>query len=158
MPLRSLHRTLLTGPAAAAGPQFVRFVVAGIANTVFGFLVFWIANQGLGWHIALANAAGYALSLVLAYLLNRFFVFSDQIAVKGSVALFLACFAAAFVVNQAVLWGVDALSGWHPGIVQLIAMASYTLVFFLLNKLVVFAGHPADRPLPEGPADGGADS
>ena len=149
MPLRGFDHNVISGHAAAAGPQFLRFALAGVANTMFGFLVFWIANQLLGWHIAVANAAGYALSLVLAYLLNRFFVFSDQVAVRGSVAIFLACFAAAFLVNQAVLWIVDAITGWHPGIVQLIAMASYTLVFFLLNKLVVFAGKPAgDRQRP----------
>lgn len=119
--------------------EFIRFVVAGVVNTAVGYVVFWIANQTFGLHIALANTIGYAVALVVAFLANRLFVFRVKSVRKHAVPLFLACFLVAFGINQLVLLSLVALTTWHPGIVQFFAMASYTIVFFFLNKLVVFS-------------------
>jgi len=122
----------------ASALEFASFVVAGLVNTAVGYGAFWLANQTLGLHIALANAIGYAVALAVAYGLNRYFVFRRRAARKGSVALFLMCFLIAFGVNQVVLLLLALTTSWHPGVVQLFAMASYTIVFFFLNKFVVF--------------------
>lgn len=48
----------------ASALEFARFVVAGLVNTAVGYAVFWLANQTLGLHIALANAIDYAVALM----------------------------------------------------------------------------------------------
>lgn len=114
------------------------FLAVGILNTLVGYGVFWIANQTLGLHIAGANALGYAVALTLAYQLNKTVVFRHGAARRGAASIFLICFVIAFLINQAVLLWIDQATDWHPGLVQLLAMAAYTVTFFLLNKFVVF--------------------
>jgi putative flippase GtrA len=118
--------------------ELSRFIVVGLINTAFGYAIFWLGLRMLGLPAQLANTLSYAISLCLAFVLSRAFVFRDT-ATKGSTAAwrFLVAFATAFAINQAVLWLLLALS-WRAEIAQVGAMVSYTVVFFILNKFFVF--------------------
>lgn len=115
-----------------------RFLVVGIVNTAFGYGIFWLGLHALGLSAPVSNALSYAISLCLSFVLTRTFVFRDNGKRSGGAAWrFIAAFAIAFAVNQAVLWILLRLS-LRAEIAQLCAMASYTIVFFGLNKFFVF--------------------
>jgi putative flippase GtrA len=117
--------------------EFVRFLVVGVLNTGVGFGVFVLLTLGLGVNPAISNAAGYAVGLTIAYPLYRNLVFAVKTHSSSNVLSFILCFAISFLLNQAVLNSL--IYAGVPGYIsQIFAMATYTLVFFLLNKYVVF--------------------
>ncbi len=118
-----------------------RFGLAGLANTVVGFGVIAALDLGLSVEPRLANAAGYGVGVLVSFALNRGFVFRSQSTTAQVAPRFVTAVAAAFAVNQAVLWASGAALG--PGVIahaaaQLAAMASYTILLFLACRFWVF--------------------
>jgi putative flippase GtrA len=118
-----------------------RFGAAGVVNTLLGLSV--IAALDLGLHVDphLANAVGYGAGLATGYALNRRFVFRVGGTHGWTGARYLAVVALAFAVNQGVLAVVGPLLGPKPVAhlaAQVTAMATYTLLTFVLCRLWVF--------------------
>lgn len=120
------------------GQRLLRFLLTGLANSAVGWAVIfgglWAGLSGL-----VANAAGYAVGLVLSFTLNRRFVFGVTGAVAGrEVVRFLAAFAAAYGINVAVLLAAQLVLGAGNPLAQLPAIAVYVVIFFLLSQRFVF--------------------
>ncbi len=118
--------------------RLLRFGLTGLANSAVGWAVIfgglWAGLGGLA-----ANAAGYAVGLVLSFTLNRRFVFGVTGSVSArEVAKFLAAFAVAYGANVAVLLAAQSVLGADSALAQLPAIAAYVLIFFLLSQFVVF--------------------
>ena len=118
-----------------------RFALAGALYTLVGLTIILALDVGLGVPSPLANAAGYAGGFVIAWILQRRFVFrSDQTdwATKGRYA---ATLALAFALNQAVLWAASHLLGSSSldrAIGQVAAVVTYTGVQFVIMRAWVF--------------------
>ena len=148
----------MPGPKRLPGLGLVsRFAAAGVLNTIIGLAVIVSLDVGLGVRPALANAAGYATGIAASWLLQRRFVFRTDQADWATRGRFLATVAAAFGLNQAVLWLLAGVLGDEPGkrlAAQLIAVATYSTVQFLLLRGWVFSGpkrrddHPSSRRAP----------
>lgn len=122
--------------------EAARYVMAGAANTLVGYLVYWLCLSYIGLTPAWANAVGYAVGLCVAFVLNQVFVFRGSRVTIPVVFHFLIAFAVAFALNQLVLWiQIDGLE-IAPEIAQIGAMMTYTVSFFLLNKFLVFRHTP----------------
>jgi putative flippase GtrA len=99
---------------------------------IFGGL--WAGLGGL-----VANAAGYAVGLVLSFTLNRRFVFGVTGAVRPrEVARFLGAFAIAYGANVAVLFAAQRVFGADSALAQLPAIGAYIAIFFTLSQFFVF--------------------
>ncbi len=118
--------------------RLFRFALTGLANSAVGWAVIfgglWAGLSGL-----VANAAGYAVGLLLSFTLNRRFVFGVTGAVGGrEIARFLAAFAFAYGVNVAVLLATQSVLGAQSAWAQLPAIGAYVVIFFLLSQRFVF--------------------
>lgn len=118
--------------------RLARFVLTGLANSAVGWAVIfgglWAGMSGLA-----ANAAGYAVGLVLSFTLNRRFVFGMTGAVSGrEVARFLIAFGIAYGANVAVLMLAQDIFGANSPLAQLPALGVYIVIFFLLSQRFVF--------------------
>lgn len=118
--------------------RLFRFALTGLANSAVGWAVIfgglWAGLSGL-----VANAAGYAVGLVLSFTLNRRFVFGVTGAVSGGeVAKFLTACAIAYGINVAVLLLAQSVLGPDSALAQLPAIAAYVVIFFVLSQRFVF--------------------
>lgn len=129
--------------------EFIRFLIVGVINTLVGMGVFWISFDALGLPIWLANTAGYAVALCVAFVLTRLFVFGHRVAVHHPVKKFATAFAIAFGLNQIVLMTLVNLATFPPLLAQVCAMSVYTVVFFFLNKAWVFRDGSSRKTSPE---------
>lgn len=128
---------------AAVLRELLRFFIVGVLNTASGYAIFWVLLKLLGLSPQWANAVTYAISLCIAFVMTRNFVFrASAVSARNTVWRYLLAFGAAFAVNQAVLW-LLLRTGLRAEFAQLGAMVSYTIVFFILNKLFVFQPTPA---------------
>ena len=118
-----------------------RYGLAGAANSLFGLAVIAALDVGLGVASNLANAGGYAAGLVLAFLLNRSFVFRSQRSAQATGPRFALAALAAFALNQLVLTlALRVLddADWARLAAQLAGMATYTASLFLACRFWVF--------------------
>lgn len=118
----------------------LRYLVAGLFNTLVGYLAFLAALHLLSLDVAMANLISYAAGLMVAYILNCAFVFKGRARADGALWKFLAGFAAAFAVNSGTLHLSHSVLHVRAELAQLMAMASYTVTFYFINKYIVFAG------------------
>lgn len=113
-----------------------RYLFAGLVNTLIGYIVFLILFNLFTMSASIANTISYACGLISAYILNKIFVFKVSEKNKKRAILFILCFCIAFLVNQIVLHIFSQFI--NANFAQIIAMTSYTLLFYFLNKFVVF--------------------
>lgn len=118
--------------------ELVKYMIVGLINTAIGYGVFWTLLHWVGCSPELANAFGYAIALCVAFYLNRIFVFSGANSSTSSMLRFFVAFAAAFLLNQAVLIVSFRVFLVPAEIAQVFAMVVYTIIFYLLNKFYVF--------------------
>lgn len=118
--------------------EFFRYTVAGIINTTVGYIVFLITFDLFKVSASVSNSVSYAVGLVIAYILNLLFVFRNSEHSNQAVIRFFAGFFVAYLVNLAVLnLAIDAGS-LKPEYAQILAMGSYTISFYLINKFLVW--------------------
>jgi putative flippase GtrA len=117
--------------------QFFSFAMVGVVNTILSLLVIWAA---LWTNVDpyLANAIGYAVGLVNSFFLNRAVTFRVQQTRPGAALRFIVAFVAAYLCNLAVLAVCLATTSVSPFLLQVPAMACYTVIFFILSKWFVF--------------------
>lgn len=117
---------------------FFRYLIAGGINTLVGYGVFLFLFWAYAIQPAYANAVGYLVALILAFILNKFFVFKSPKLSLGVVTRFYIAFLCAFLLNQLVLFLLCSVLLLSAEISQIFAMAGYTLLFYYLNKIYVF--------------------
>lgn len=118
--------------------QPLKYILAGVANTAIGYSVFLALIILFNTNPSYANAIGYGIALIAAFILNKVFVFNQSATDRSTIPKFILAFTISFAINQLVLLivyrGLDVL----VEIAQIFAMISYTAVFYLLNKKFVF--------------------
>jgi putative flippase GtrA len=112
---------------------------SGVANTVAGFaVIFTLTASGIA--PVTANACGYAVGLMLGFVLSRNFVFRSNGHLVTDSVRYLAAFLVSFLINLAVL--KFALNGLHLNelFAQVLATVAYTISMYGLARHIVFNG------------------
>lgn len=115
-----------------------KYLIAGLVNTLVGYGVFLLLLATSIMLPEVANAISYVIALVVAFILNKVFVFKSSVKNAVAIPKFIAAFAISFLVNQLVLILFYRLLNSPAAIAQIPAMVSYTIVFYVLNKHYVY--------------------
>lgn len=156
--------------ARVVADQRVRFLAVGGVNTVLGYAIYAALAQWVFAHIPLgyllALVISYAISITVAFVLYRRFVF----VVKGNVLVdfvrFVGVYAVSILANAAALPILVEVLGLNPLVAQAIVLVVTTLISFVGHKYFSFRrktekgveidGPDNDtRPPPQGPPIGG---
>lgn len=115
--------------------QFATFLVVGAANTLAGLAVIFGCLRFLDLPPLAANAAGYAVGLVVSFLLNGRFTFQRAPMSAATFVRFVLVIGVAYLANAAA---VLALSPANRYLAQVAGMAIYTILSFAGCRLFVF--------------------
>ena len=118
--------------------EFNRFLLIGFLNTFLGYSLFLLFLRVLLLSVAISNFLSYFLIIAFSFGIYRKTVFKSAKRGNLTKTLYLLSFFFAFSLNQIVLYLFGIKSNLPPEIYQIFAMATYTLVFFYLNKKFVF--------------------
>ena len=116
----------------------LRYTLAGIINTIVGYVVFWVMLTWGNLSPNASNAVGYAVALSLAFHLNRSYVFDVRSYKASHYIKFIFSFAISFGSNQLILWWLVFGVGVRPELSQVVAMVFYTSIFYALNRFFVY--------------------
>lgn len=124
-------------------PQFIRYLLVGVTNTAIGYGLIFGFMYLAGLSPEASNAAGYGISLMVSYLLNRHYTFNSRGAQRGEVMRFLAAFAVAYALNFVTLVLLVRVAGAHEGVSQIVSGAIYVIASYFMNKFFVFRAQRA---------------
>ena len=114
-----------------------RYAGSGVLNTLVGFSVIFLL-MALGVTPILANMGGYLFGLILGFFLSKKLVFRSVENVTSESLRYLAAFIVCFILNLIVLQSALSVLHWNAIYAQLLAAATYTIIMYLLSRLLVF--------------------
>ncbi|WP_136417632.1 GtrA family protein [Herbaspirillum sp. ST 5-3] len=126
--------------------QFFRYIIVGVANSMVGYGVIFGCMYLLGLSPEASNVAGYAVGLVVSYVLNRTYTFNSKQSRRAEFMRFLVVFAIAYGLNFVALLILIHQLGLHEGASQIVAGVVYVLSAYAMNKYYVFKIPRMDRP------------
>lgn len=115
-----------------------KYVLVGVFNTLFGYLVIFAMMYGAGLTPLWSNAVGYGTGLVVSYGLNKWYTFQSRQKSCSEFIRFVLVFLVAYGINVATLMVSIDVAGIHAGLSQLVAGAAYVGSSFLMQKHIVF--------------------
>lgn len=120
-----------------ADKTFVRFVLVGIINTVFGTAIMFVFYNVFGLSYWLSSASNYFFGSILSYFLNKYFTFRykkrDWKVVVRFVVNISACYLIAYGAAKPLARAL--MSGFAVTVQENAAMVCGMVLFVVLNYL-----------------------
>lgn len=120
--------------------RFARFLVVGLANTLFGYSVFYLLLRP-----GLAPTVALALATIVGALFN--FLTTGRVVFENSDASrlwrFVGVYGVVYVFNATLLEGFIRL-GLGAALAQALLLAPCVALSYLLNRAFVFSASPRE--------------
>ena len=136
--------------------QAVKYSVVGVVNTLLTLVIIWIMTKKMGSSEAFSNFVGYFIGLISSFFLNRKWTFGSKGSIFGGAIKFFLVFLICYLLQLGVLLLLNHNCPDNPPLysffepvlklfkidalfyIQMISMAAYTVVNFLINKYYTF--------------------
>ena len=119
-----------------------RFVVVGLVNTAVGLAIIYGCKFFLAMNDVVANILGYAVGLMVSFVLNASWTFEYRGPMLAAALRFLVVFVIAYLVNLVTVLALIHLAEVNSYLAQAIGMPIYTVCFYLLSRLYAFRSQP----------------
>ena len=115
--------------------SFVRFVVVGVINTLFGTAIMFSAYNLLGLSYWISSALNYILASILSFFLNKHFTFQNKekglgVAVRFVINI-LVCYLLAYGIAKPLVRMILTSTG--PRMQDNLSMLAGRVLFTLFN-------------------------
>ena len=120
-----------------ADKTFLRFVIVGVINTVFGTAIMFVFYNVLGLSYWLSSASNYFFGSILSYFLNKYYTFQYKKRSWRVAARFVVNISACYLIAYGLAKPLIALlmSGFSVSIQENAAMLCGMGLFVVLNYL-----------------------
>ena len=116
----------------------IRYLLVGVVNTIVALCTIYLAMYFLHMGIAFSNAFGYAVGIVVSFILNKNWTFnSDDHAVYSFLRYFLVL-GVAYVANLETVLFANSHFNLNPYISQALGIFPYTVIGFLGSRYFAF--------------------
>lgn len=125
--------------------ELVNYLVVGVIGTVVSIVIFTdlmkMTNESV-----LSNIISWVVTVILMYMLNRYFVFlehaKDKVAILKEMSTFVSARIATLLLETAIVWlGIDVMklnSGLKIIAVKTVGQIVVIVLNFVAAKLVIF--------------------
>lgn len=125
--------------------ELVNYLVVGVIGTVVSIAIFTVLMKMTNESV-LSNVISWMVTVILMYILNRYFVFlehaKDKVAILKEVSTFISARIATLLLETAIVWlGIDVMklnSGLQIVVVKTIGQVLVIVLNFVAAKLVIF--------------------
>ena len=125
--------------------ELVNYLVVGVIGTVVSIAIF-TALMKMTNESVLSNIISWVVTVILMYMLNRYFVFlehaKDKVAILKEMSTFVSARIATLLLETAIVWlGIDVMklnSGLKIIAVKTVGQIVVIVLNFVAAKLVIF--------------------
>lgn len=125
--------------------ELVNYLVVGVIGTVVSIAIFTVLMKMTNESV-LSNVISWMVTVILMYILNRYFVFlehaEDKVAILKEMSTFVSARIATLLLETAIVWlGIDVMklnSGLKIIAVKTIGQVLVIVLNFVAAKLVIF--------------------
>lgn len=118
--------------------QAIKYGIVGACNTLITAAVIWVMLKIGGCSAVMSNVVGYAAGVLNSFIWNKQWTFQSHTGWRKSAIRFGVVFAVCYLLQLALLFVLEAVLPIDTYYNQLIAMAFYTVLNFILNKIYTF--------------------
>lgn len=116
---------------------FWKFILVGIANTLFGTGIMFVFYNVLHFNYWISSASNYVFGSILSYILNRLFTFKSSDNTSDTLPRFVInitlCYLVAYGLARPIV--TELLSGMAQNLQENIAMLVGMCLFVALNYI-----------------------
>ena len=121
--------------------EIINYLIFGGLTTLVNLIVYFLlTNMGINYGVA--NTVAWVLSVLFAYITNKYFVFKvTGIGAKQLIKEMSTFFSArlfSFVMDMLVLYLCLSVLKWSPILSKLISQVLVVLLNYVLSKIFVF--------------------
>ena len=119
--------------------QAIKYGVVGVINTLITAGVIWFMMKLLGCADVVSNVVGYIAGVLNSFIWNKKWTFKSTEKWLGSAIRFGVVFGICYLLQLGLLvFVLNPYLAIDPYYNQLIAMAFYTAINFVMNKFYTF--------------------
>ncbi|MCE5227425.1 MAG: GtrA family protein [Porphyromonadaceae bacterium] len=118
--------------------QAIRYGVVGVSNTLITAVVIWVMMKMAGCSDVLSNITGYAAGVLNSFVLNKKWTFKSSIGWTRGAVRFGVVFGICYLMQLGLLLYLNKHLTIDSYFNQLLAMAFYTVINFIMNKYYTF--------------------
>jgi len=128
-------------------PEFIKFLVVGLLNTVVGMGLMFFLKNGLEWPFWYATFSGNTAGAAVSFLMNRIYTFKSKVPFHVGAARFIivvmACYFLSFSISRLITGTMDSITAGpfyidSDNTAILLGSVIYTLTNYIGQKFVVF--------------------
>ena len=125
--------------------ELVNYLVVGVIGTVVSIAIFTVLMKMTNESV-LSNVISWMVTVILMYILNRYFVFlehaKDKVAILKEMSTFVSARIATLLLETAIVWlGIDVMklnAGLKIIAVKTVGQIVVIVLNFVAAKLVIF--------------------
>jgi putative flippase GtrA len=126
-----LGASRLSGSKSMRKGSLQRFGIVGLVNTATGLLLIWIARELAGFSDTASNGFGYAVAIVMSFILNKRWTFAFRGSSFTALWRFLTVIATAYAANLFTVLSLASLTTLHPMACQVAGVVPYSSLVYL---------------------------
>ncbi len=119
--------------------QALRFATVGVINTLIGLMCIYGCMYVLNLNYIAANSVGYAVGIVISFLLNKSWTFNHKGHWLEAFVKWLPVVGIAYALNLASVVASHRYFGISEAIAQLVGVFVYSVMSFLGGRYFAFA-------------------
>ncbi|MDH6533438.1 GtrA family protein [Parabacteroides sp. 52] len=121
--------------------QAIKYGIVGISNTLITAVVIWIMMKMCGISDVISNATGYVAGVLNSFIWNKQWTFQSSAGWVSSGIRFGAVFGVCYLLQLILVLSLNKQLNIDPYYNQLIGMAFYTVINFVMNKYITFKSY-----------------
>jgi putative flippase GtrA len=118
--------------------QFLKFSFVGVLNTLITLLTIWVFVNVFSTSHYVANVMGYVLGVLNSFIMNKIWTFNHKSKTGATFIKFIGVFVITYLIQFSVLSLLLNFSKLDPFVSQILAMITYTILNFIINKKFTF--------------------
>lgn len=122
--------------------EILSYLIFGVLTTVVNYVTYFVATKLFGVNYLVANIIAWFISVVFAYVTNKFWVFENKsVEIKALVKeifLFVSARVMSGGIETLFLFVFVSLLGFDDGVIKIIASVFVVIFNYFFSKLVIF--------------------
>lgn len=137
------------GLGSARYPEFMRFLLVGLLNTIIGMGLMLFLKNGMEWPFWYATFIGNTVGAAVSFLMNRTFTFKSRVPIQVGAPRFIAVVLTCYLFSFSFSWMITGIMNSFTigrlfidtdNLAILLGSIIYTLANYIGQKSLVFKG------------------